>query len=44
MYTLFGSGDEQPWNKHQARELMTVSTAKSNSEQTPLKGRDNQND
>lgn len=40
VYTLFGSGEEQPWNKSQARELVTVTTAKS--ETTPLKGRDSQ--
>lgn len=36
VYTLFGSGEEQPWNKSQARELITVTTAKPNSELTPL--------
>lgn len=36
VYTLFGSGEEQPWNKSQARELITVTTAKPNSETTPL--------
>lgn len=39
-YTLFGSGEEQPWNKSQARELIGVSTSKTNSDTTPLKGRD----
>lgn len=41
MYTLFGSGEEQPWNKSQARELVSVGSTKPNSESTPLKGRDN---
>lgn len=40
MYTLFGSGEEQPWNKSQARELVSVGSIKPNSENTPLKGRD----
>jgi len=40
MYTLFGSGEEQPWNKSQARELVSVGSTKANSENTPLKGRD----
>lgn len=35
-YTLFGSGEEQPWNKSQARELITVPK----SEMTPLKRRE----
>lgn len=39
-YTLFGSGEEQPWNRSQARELVTVSSIKQISEATPLKGRD----
>lgn len=39
-YTLFGSGEEQPWNKSQARELVTVASMKQTSENTPLKGRD----
>lgn len=39
-YTLFGSGEEQPWNKSQARELVTVPAAKS--EMTPLQRRDTQ--
>lgn len=39
-YTLFGSGEEQPWNKSQAREMIGVSTSKTNSDTTPLKGRD----
>lgn len=25
-YTIFGSGEEQPWNKSQARELMSVNS------------------
>lgn len=41
MYTLFGSGEEQPWNKSQARELVTVTTGRQNSESTPLKEREN---
>lgn len=41
-YTLFGSGEEQPWNKSQARELVSVaSTRVNNSETAPLKSRDN---
>lgn len=39
-YTLFGSGDEQPWNKSQARELVTTPAAKA--EMTPLQRRDTQ--
>lgn len=39
-YTLLGSGDEQPWNKSQARELVTSSAAKS--EMTPLQRRNTQ--
>lgn len=39
-YTLLGSGDEQPWNKSQARELVTSPAAKS--EMTPLQRRDTQ--
>lgn len=43
-YTLFGSGEEQPWNKSQARELISVgSTKPGSSEGTPLKGRDGKN-
>lgn len=43
-YTLFGSGEEQPWNKSQARELISVaSTRVHNSETAPLKTRDNRN-
>lgn len=42
VYTLFGSGDEQPWNKSQARELVSVASAKGNeAEITPLKVTDN---
>lgn len=40
IYTLFGSGEEQPWNKFQARELITVSISKTASETAPLKGRE----
>lgn len=39
-YTLFGSGEEQPWNRSQARELIGVTTNKTNSETAPLKGRE----
>ncbi|XP_055294874.1 sialin [Sitodiplosis mosellana] len=40
MYTMFGSGEEQPWNKSQARELVSVGSVKPNGENMPLKGRD----
>lgn len=43
VYTLFGSGEEQPWNKSQARELVSVNSMKltgGNAESTPLKERD----
>lgn len=39
-YTLFGSGDEQPWNKSQAREL--VANPASKAEMTPLQRRNTQ--
>lgn len=41
-YTLLGSGDEQPWNKSQARELVTSPASKS--EMTPLQRRNTQNE
>lgn len=44
MYTLFGSGEEEPWNRSQARELVGVASTKSNGENTPLKGRENRNE
>lgn len=43
VYTLFGSGEEQPWNKSQARELVSVNSMKltgGNAESAPLKERD----
>ena len=44
MYTLFGSGEEQPWNRSQARELVSVGSTKANGENAPLKGRDSRTD
>ncbi|XP_031618770.1 putative inorganic phosphate cotransporter [Contarinia nasturtii] len=41
-YTFFGSGEEQPWNKKQARELVSIASTKA--ENTPLKQNDNRND
>lgn len=44
VYTLFGSGDEQPWNRSQARELVSVGSTKTIGENAPLKGRDSRTD
>lgn len=40
IYTLFGSGEEQPWNKSQARELVNVGTKPTNAEAAPLRAQD----